>query len=151
MNIRIATSNDAAIISEFNSNLAWESEQKQLDPDLVLDGVRALLADPAKGTYFVAEREGRIIGQLLITLEWSDWRNGMFWWIQSVYVAAEHRKQGIFRALYQHVHETVQSDPGVCGLRLYVEKDNHSARTTYERLGMHTTHYLIHELEFPRT
>ncbi len=151
MIIREATVNDATTIAEFNRHLARETEQRELNEIRVLLGVTSLLKDPSKGIYFVAQEEGRLIGQLLITREWSDWRNGMFWWIQSVYVTGDFRKQGVFRALYQHVLETAQSDPGVCGLRLYVEKDNLRAREIYEGLGIDTTHYLLHELEFPRT
>lgn len=139
---------DAAVIAAFNRNLAWETEQLRLKPAIVDKGVRALLKDAAKGTYFVAEQGGEIVGQLLITYEWSDWRNGHFWWIQSVYVASEFRRDGVFRALFGHVEKLARSRRDVCGLRLYVEKNNHRAHTTYERLGMKHTHYEIYETSF---
>ncbi len=148
MKIRKARVADAAIIAAFNRNLAWETEKLRLNSAIVGRGVRALLKDAAKGTYFVAERGGVIVGQLLITCEWSDWRNGHFWWIQSVYVAAESRQGGVFRALFSHVEKLARSRRDVCGLRLYVEKDNHRAHTTYERLGMKHTHYEIYETSF---
>lgn len=148
MKIRKARVADAAIIAAFNRNLAWETEKLWLNSAIVGRGVRALLKDAAKGTYFVAERGGVIVGQLLITYEWSDWRNGHFWWIQSVYVAAESRQGGVLRALFSHVEKLARSRRDVCGLRLYVEKDNHRAHTTYERLGMKHTHYEIYETSF---
>ena len=148
MKIRKARVADAAIIAAFNRNLAWETEKLRLNSAIVGRGVRALLKDAAKGTYFVAERGGVIVGQLLITYEWSDWRNGHFWWIQSVYVAAESRQGGVLRALFSHVEKLARSRRDVCGLRLYVEKDNHRAHTTYERLGMKHTHYEIYETSF---
>ena len=148
MKIRKARVADAAIIAAFNRNLAWETEKLRLNSAIVGRGVRALLKDAAKGTYFVAERGGVIVGQLLITCEWSDWRNGHFWWIQSVYVAAESRQGGVLRALFSHVEKLARSRRDVCGLRLYVEKDNHRAHTTYERLGMKHTHYEIYETSF---
>jgi GNAT superfamily N-acetyltransferase len=115
-------------------------------------GVRALLGDAAKGTYFLAEAagpEGTVIaGQLLITYEWSDWRNGNFWWIQSVYVAQPFRGSGVFRALFQHVHELAKSNQDVCGLRLYMDAHNGPARQTYERLGLKETNYEIFEIDF---
>lgn len=148
MKIRKARLTDAAVIADFNSRLAWETEKLRLNSAIVSRGVRALLKDAAKGTYFVAEQGGVIVGQLLITYEWSDWRNGHFWWIQSVYAASEFRRDGVFRALYDHVEKLARSRRDVCGLRLYVEKNNHRAHTTYERLGMRHTHYEIYETSF---
>jgi GNAT superfamily N-acetyltransferase len=148
MKIRKARPADAAVIAGFNRNLAWETEKQRLNPAIVGRGVRALLKDTAKGTYYVAERGGVIVGQLLITTEWSDWRNGYFWWIQSVYVTSEFRRDGVFRALYGHVEALARSRRDVCGLRLYVEKNNRRAHTTYERLGMKHTHYEIYETSF---
>lgn len=148
MKIRKARAADAAIIAAFNRNLAWETEKLRLNSAIVGRGVRALLKDAAKGTYFVAERGGVIVGQLLITCEWSDWRNGHFWWIQSVYVAAESRQGGVFRALFSHVEKLARSRRDVCGLRLYVEKNNRCAHRAYERLAMNHTHYEIYETSF---
>jgi len=148
MKIRKARLVDVAVIADFNSRLAWETEKLQLDPATVRLGVRALLKDAAKGTYFVAEQGGVIVGQLLITYEWSDWRNGNFWWIQSVYVAAEFRARGVFRALFSHVQKLARSRRAVCGLRLYVEKHNRRAQQAYDRLGMHHAPYEIYETSF---
>jgi GNAT superfamily N-acetyltransferase len=148
MNIRKARLADAAVIADFNSRLAWETENLRLNSAVVGRGVLVLLKDAAKGTYFVAERGGVIVGQLLITYEWSDWRNGYFWWIQSVYVASEFRRDGVFLGLFRHVEKLARSRRHVCGLRLYVEKSNRRAHTTYERLGMKHTHYEIYETSF---
>lgn len=145
MKIRKARSADAAVIGAFNRNLAWETEKLRLNSAIVGRGVRALLKDAGKGTYFVAEQSGAVVGQLLITYEWSDWRNSNFWWIQSVYVAAEFRSSGVFRALFSHVQKLARSRRGVCGLRLYVEKNNRRAQQAYDRLGMKPTHYKIYE------
>jgi GNAT superfamily N-acetyltransferase len=132
--------------------MAWETEKRRLDPQRVSQGVATLLNDPAKGTYFIAEVEsgGRhvIAGQLLITYEWSDWRNGTFWWIQSVYVVEEFRGSGIFTTLFNHVQGLAKARADVCGLRLYVDAHNAKARQTYERLGMNKTEYEFFELDF---
>ena len=111
-------------------------------------GVRALLEDPAKGTYLIAETNGTAIGQLLITYEWSDWRNGNFWWIQSLYVVESFRGKGVFRALFQRVHELAKARPEVCGLRLYMDADNARARQAYHRLGWQPTRYELFEIDF---
>ena len=145
MKIRKARLSDCAVIAEFNARLAWETEQLHLDAPTGRRGVRALLRDATKGTYFVATIDDVIVGQLLITTEWSDWRNGNFWWIQSVYVAAAHRKSGVFRALFDHVRKLARSRRDVCGLRLYVEQNNVRAQSTYTKLGMDKTHYVIFE------
>jgi GNAT superfamily N-acetyltransferase len=143
--VRPATPADADVIVEFNRLLAQESEGKALELDRLRPGVLAGLADPHKGRYFVAEDAGRILGQMMVTYEWSDWRNGWFWWIQSVYVRPEARRQGVFRALYQHVADCARQDPAVIGLRLYVEKDNHAAQKTYLQMGMQWTAYQVLE------
>jgi ribosomal protein S18 acetylase RimI-like enzyme len=143
--LRRGTAADAPVIAEFNRRLAQESEGLALDADTVAAGVAAAFADPGKGLYFVAEQDGALIGQLMITTEWSDWRNGWIWWIQSVYVPEAARRQGVFRALYEHVHALALADPGVVGIRLYVEQENHRAQQTYERLGMRRTGYLVLE------
>jgi ribosomal protein S18 acetylase RimI-like enzyme len=119
----------------FNQRLAAESEDLELDEALLRPGVEALLADPTKGRYYLASIDGEVVGQLMTTFEWSDWRNGMFLWIQSVYVEAAHRKAGVFKELYRHV-ERLGSRPGHCGVRLYVHRSNDRARGIYERLGM---------------
>jgi GNAT superfamily N-acetyltransferase len=150
--IREAKLTDTATIADFNARMALETEQRRLDIDRVRQGVHALLGDPTKGAYFVAETEAdgatTITGQLLITYEWSDWRNGNFWWIQSVYVVEAFRGQGIFRALFNHVDQLANARNDVCGLRLYVDAHNHSARKTYERLGMKRTNYELFETDF---
>ncbi len=139
---------DAPFIVSGNLCLALETEQRQLDPARVTAGVEALLKDPAKGIYFVAEAGGQLAGQLLITREWSDWRNGDFWWIQSVYVLEQFRGGGIFRALFEHVHALARQRNDVCGLRLYVEASNSRAQAAYRRLGMTKTEYEMFETDF---
>ncbi len=146
--IRQANDNDADIIVRFNLALAEESEGRRLDRGTVDAGVEAVLRDPAKGLYFLAKENQAIIGQLMLTREWSDWRNGSFWWIQSVYVKAERRGRGVFRALYQHVLNEAKRTPNVCGLRLYVDKDNRTATEVYRRSGMQVTHYDMLEVDF---
>jgi GNAT superfamily N-acetyltransferase len=111
-------------------------------------GVTALLGDKSKGSYFIAEIENDIAGQLLITHEWSDWRNGYFWWIQSVYVVEKFRGQGVFRALFKHVRALARRKRDVCGLRLYMEAHNARARRAYERLGIKQTDYQVFEMDF---
>ncbi len=136
---------DVAVIVEFNRRLAHETEGRALDDAILSAGVAAVLADPSRGLYFVAERDGAVVGQLMITTEWSDWRNGWIWWIQSVYVRHDARRQGVFRALYQYVEAAARADAQVVGLRLYVEHDNHAAQQTYLGLGMERTGYLVLE------
>jgi ribosomal protein S18 acetylase RimI-like enzyme len=150
MNIKIrrASITDAGAIVEFNSLLAEETEHRSLDGKILRHGVRAILKNTGKGLYFVAETGGNIVGQLMITYEWSDWRNGNFWWIQSVYVRKEFRQQGIFRALYDHVEHLAKTRKDVCGLRLYVERQNESAQSTYEKIGMKRSVYEIFEKDF---
>jgi len=133
--VRDATLDDLETIVRFNGELARESEGIRLDRATLRAGVRALLDDAAKGRYFIAERAGEVAGQLMTTYEWSDWRNGLFLWIQSVYVAPEQRRAGVFRSLYRHV-ERLALGPGHCGLRLYVHDHNDGAKATYRRLGM---------------
>lgn len=145
--IREARSTDANQIAEFNRRLAEETESKSLDPSTVLSGVQALLDAPEQGRYYVADADDELVGQLLLTYEWSDWRNGRFWWIQSVYVSARHRRRGVFSALYGHVEQLARLDPAVCGLRLYVEEHNASALETYRALGMSPTGYHVLEIE----
>ena len=145
MQIRLATPADTEVLVEFNCAMAAETERKQLLPEVIGAGVRGLLASPASGFYLIAENQDRVAGSLLITKEWSDWRNGDFWWIQSVYVHPEFRRQGVYRRLYRHVQELAASDPRVCGFRLYVERENERAQQTYQKLGMKETRYLVFE------
>jgi ribosomal protein S18 acetylase RimI-like enzyme len=143
--VRRATPADAAVIVEYNRRLARETEGKELDLAVLSAGVAAALADPARALYFVAEDGGEVVGQLMVTTEWSDWRNGWMWWIQSVYVRADARRSGVFRGLYEHLVAAARRDPAVIGLRLYVERENHAAQETYSRLGMSRTEYLLFE------
>jgi ribosomal protein S18 acetylase RimI-like enzyme len=143
--LRRAVPADAPVIVEYNRRLAEETEGKALDPLVLAAGVAAGLADARKALYFVAEDGGEVVGQLMLTTEWSDWRNGWVWWIQSVYVEPEARRRGVFRALYEHIHATARREPDVVGLRLYVEQDNGAAQQTYARLGMDRTGYLVFE------
>lgn len=144
-NIRAARPDDASVLVEFNRAIARETENRELPLEVVSNGVEALLDDANKGFYVIAENDGVIAGTLMVTNEWSDWRNGMFWWIQSVYVKAEFRRRGVYRLLYNYVREQADSSPGVCGFRLYVERDNVAAQKTYESLGMHETVYKMYE------
>jgi predicted GNAT family acetyltransferase len=146
--VRQATPADTATIADFNCRLADETEGKQLDPDTVIAGVKSLFETTAHGRYFIAEINDQVVGQLLLTYEWSDWRNGLFWWIQSVYVVAEHRRAGVFSSLYRTVSENAKLDPQVCGIRLYMEKDNTRARDTYLALGMSETSYRVMEIDY---
>ncbi|MGZ5181757.1 MAG: N-acetyltransferase family protein [Ramlibacter sp.] len=149
MTLRSAEPRDAETIAGFNRAMALETEGRGLQAERSLAGVQRLLRDPALGFYLVAERAGQVVGCLMVTFEWSDWRNGHFWWIQSVYVQPEARRQGVFRALYGHVSAMVDRDESVCGLRLYVESSNVRAQATYGALGMARTHYLVFEQERP--
>ncbi len=146
--IRTATRADAARITEFNALMAKETENLELDLHRLHQGVLAVLDDPTNGVYYIAEVDGTAAGQLLITYEWSDWRNGVFWWIQSVYVHKDFRGKGVFKALFEHVKALAENDPTVCGLRLYVERHNTRAQQTYTRLGMKKTQYEMYEIDF---
>ena len=148
MTIREATAADSEIVADFNNRLAEETEEKSLDPELIKPGVAALLADSAKGRYWLAEIDGNPIGQIMVTYEWSDWRNGMWWWIQSVYIDARHRRQGVFSRLYKHVESLAKADPEACGLRLYVERRNRRAQDTYRSMGMTDPGYQVMESNF---
>jgi ribosomal protein S18 acetylase RimI-like enzyme len=136
---------DADTIAAFNAAMALETEGKELIPEVIGAGVRRLIGMPTLGFYVVAENAGEVVACLMITNEWSDWRNGLFWWIQSVYVEKEFRRQGVYRRMYEHVRALAQGDASVCGFRLYVEKENESAQATYASLGMKHTDYLIYE------
>jgi len=145
--IRRATPSDLDTLAAFNAAMAQETEDKTLDEATLRSGIRALLGDEQKGRYWVAERESRVAGALMCTTEWSDWRNGAFWWIQSVYVRPAMRRQGVFTALYEYVRTAAQEAPDACGLRLYVERENATAQSTYEALGMARTAYQMYETE----
>ena len=145
MNIRLAQESETAALVEFNQAMALETEGKTLDAQILQSGVRQVFHDEEKGFYVVAEEGGRIVGGLMITFEWSDWRSGWFWWIQSVYILPEFRGQGIYRRLYDFVREAARAKEDVCGFRLYVEKENTSAQKVYEKLGMEQSHYLMYE------
>ena len=143
--LRPANSDDIALLVDGNQRLAAETENKQLDGKTLSAGLAAMLKDPSTGQYFIAEVNGQPAGQIMHTYEWSDWRNGQIWWIQSVYVWAEFRQQGVFRALYEHVAGLARKDPGVVGIRLYVENDNKRAQEVYRKLGMKSPGYFVLE------
>lgn len=147
MKIRIAEKSEAPALVEFNQAMALETEGKTLDAQILQSGVEAVFADETKGFYVVAEEAGKIIGGLMVTFEWSDWRSGWFWWIQSVYIVPAARGRGIYRGLYDFVKATARARQNVCGFRLYVEKENVAAQAVYEKLGMHATYYLMYEEE----
>lgn len=150
LRIRRATRRDAAALAAFNSAMALETEGKLLMPHVIGAGVRHLLRHPDAGFYLVAESGGVVIAGLMITTEWSDWRNGEFWWIQSVYVRAEYRRQGVYRRLYRFVQALAARKRGVCGFRLYVERSNRRAQASYRASGMERTRYLVYEHLKPR-
>jgi GNAT superfamily N-acetyltransferase len=145
--IRDAVPGDHAVIVEFNRRLAEETEDKRLDPEVVGQGVARALADPHRLRYWVVEHVGdrRVVAQTAISREWSDWRNGWLWWLQSVYVAAEHRGQGLFKSLYRHIRDQALADPDVIGVRLYVEDGNHRAQQAYQALGFRPGGYSVLE------
>ena len=130
--------------------MARETESLELSPATLASGVRALFDNPQFGFYVMAEARGagdavECAGSLMITYEWSDWRDGLFWWVQSVYVRAEHRRRGVYTVLYEFVKRLAAADPRVRGFRLYVERENAAAQKTYERLGMSASHYVMYE------
>ncbi len=143
--IRLASQEDQQIIADFQLKMAMETENFQLDPETVSTGVNAVLRDPAKGKYFVADDDGHVVASLLITFEWSDWRNKWVAWIQSVYVIDEYRQQGVFRKMYEHIRSWAKQDAEIAGLRLYVDKSNHRAIEVYKRIGMNGEHYQLFE------
>lgn len=143
--VRPATEADAPALAEFNIAMALETEGKRLLPEVVGRGVRRLLAEPALGFYLVAECEGEVAASAMVTTEWSDWRDGRFWWIQSVYVRPHRRRQGAFRSLYEAIQSRAAQEEDVCGYRLYVERDNARAQAAYASLGMAQTHYRVME------
>lgn len=145
MNIRFGRSGDAGALVDFNAAMALETEGKQLDLNTLRKGVKAVLDDEQKGFYVVADDGGAIVGGLLVTFEWSDWRSKWFWWIQSVYIVPEYRRKHIYSALYEFVKHEAARKGDVCGFRLYVEAENLNAQKVYERLGMEKSYYLMYE------
>lgn len=143
--VRRAVAADLEHIVAFNQAMAWETERRALSAATLLPGVEGLFYAPQYGFYLVAEATGRVVGSLMVTFEWSDWRNGLIWWIQSVYVTADWRRRGVYRALYEHVRELAAAQGSVRGFRLYVEKDNLTAQRTYTRLGMRESDYRLFE------
>lgn len=148
LQIRPATLDDLETIVSFNVAMAEETEGKKLDREVHTEGARLALTDKARSAYYLAEIDGRIAGQTMVTFEWSDWRSGFFWWIQSVYVHPDFRRQGVFKTLYQHIQQLAKSKPDVCGIRLYVYHKNKRAIETYQHLGMTLTDYLVCEEEW---
>ena len=141
--IRRATPDDLEVVVRYNAALATESEGKTLDDAILRRGITAVLGDVHKGFYTLVEDDTEVVGQTLVTYEWSDWRNGWYWWIQSVYVRADARRTGVFRSLYDHLQTAAMLDPTVIGLRLYVEHDNERALKTYQSLGMELEPYKL--------
>ena len=146
--VREATHADIPALVRLNSAMAWETESKSLDQDLLTNGTTAVFDDAHRGFYLVAQAAGRVVASLLITYEWSDWRNASFWWVQSVYVEPEWRRQGVYTAMHHWVHDTARSQPEVCGIRLYVDRDNLAAQSTYAKLGMASSRYDLFEQDF---
>jgi ribosomal protein S18 acetylase RimI-like enzyme len=146
--VRLASAADAEFLVRGNAEMALETEHLSLDFDRLRDGVHAVFENPTCGVYYIATVGTRRAGMMMITYEWSDWRNGVFWWIQSVFVEPEFRSQGVFKALYGHVANLAKATHGVAGLRLYVENSNNRAQDTYQRVGMQRTAYQMFETDF---
>ena len=144
MIIRKATPEDAEVIIDFQQNMAWETEQMTLVPEIISKGVTTVFTNSTHGQYWVAEDKGNVVASLLITYEWSDWRNSDVWWFQSVYVLPDYRRTGIFRSMYNFIKNEAEKQ-NVAGLRLYVETNNSRAQKTYEALGMRSEHYTMYE------
>lgn len=142
--IRKALFTDAPAIIDFQIKMAWETEKMKLLPETITKGAYAVFQESSRGQYYVAEEEGKVVASLLITFEWSDWRNCNVWWFQSVYVLPDFRRKGIFRKMYSFIKQLAE-EQGIAGLRLYVETKNSSARKTYEALGMSSEHYSFYE------
>jgi L-amino acid N-acyltransferase YncA len=145
MKIRQATINDSAAIAEFNIKMAKETEGMDLMPDVINAGVSNMIKNSQMGFYLVAEEDNVIQASLMVTTEWSDWRNGLFWWIQSVYVQPKFRRKGLYSKLYKKVKTLAEAESNVCGFRLYVEHENLVAQQTYRTLGMDKTDYQMFE------
>ena len=149
--VRRATQSDLDILIDFQIAMAAESEDKGLDENTLRSGIASALSSVDLALYFVAEIANEPVGTLMLTWEWSDWRNGRFWWIQSVYVTSSRRRSGVYTAMHQHVATLAAADPTAVGIRLYVEKDNESAQATYRQLSMVETDYRLFETEFDRS
>jgi len=143
--IQKATHEHIHVLVGMQQQLASETEHLYLPADIATKGMTALFDDPAKGEYYVALDGKEVVGCFLITYEWSDWRNGMVWWLQSVYVSEGYRKSGVFRIMFEHVMSAIDRDPGIIGLRLYVDKSNERAMRVYEAMGMDGSHYTVYE------
>lgn len=148
--VRIAEPKDIETIAEFNMAMAWETEQRRICRSTLVQGVQAVFDDANHGFYVVAENDGDVVGCLLITPEWSDWRCGQFWWVQSLYVKPAFRRRGVLRQLHEFVRTEASRRPEVCGLRLYVEQSNRVAQRAYRRIGMNMTAYRMYEQMLPR-
>lgn len=148
--VRLAEEKDVQTLAQFNVALAWETEHKKLDLPVVTRGVRTLLKNPNHGFYTVAETAGEVAACVMVTYEWSDWRCGLIWWIQSVYVKPEFRRQKVFSGLFEFLKEKASQDSNVCGFRVYVEGANHSAQKTYSQMGMEQTTYKLYEKFFEK-
>ena len=146
--VRRATSRDLDALVAFQQSMAQETESKALDTGLVREGVAEVFRSADKGFYLVAEAQGNVVAGMLITYEWSDWRNATFWWIQSVYVEPQWRRKGVYRAMHDHVFDTARARDDICGIRLYVERTNQGAQRTYQSLGMAASHYDMYEVDF---
>ena len=143
--IKNANEQDIKTITDFQLKMAFETEKLVLNPEIVIKGVNSVFNNPNNGRYFIAEQDSQVVASLLITHEWSDWRNAQVWWIQSVYVKAEFRKKGIFKKMYQHISELVKNSRNLAGIRLYVDRTNSNARKVYEKIGMNGEHYQLFE------
>ncbi|MBK9306706.1 MAG: GNAT family N-acetyltransferase [Nitrospira sp.] len=152
IHIRQAAPDDTNTITAFNLALALETEDRRLDGATLRDGVRSLLVQPQYGFYIIAEQPGghetQPVGQLMITYEWSDWRNGVFWWIQSVYVIPEQRGRGVYQAMHRHITDEAKNDSRICGIRLYVAHENERAHAAYRRAGLLPSAYDMYEHDF---
>ena len=148
INVRRGVSEDLETIVRFNAAMALETEEKVLDAGLLREGVAAVFQRHGSELYYVAEVDGRVVGQLMITTEWSDWRNSHYWWIQSVYVEPEHRRLGVYRTLHNFVAAEAQAKGGVQGLKLYVDRDNKRAQKVYSSLKMNHSNYDLWEIDF---
>lgn len=154
LRVRPATVDDLDLLTAFSAAMAWETEQRRLDVTRLRQGTQAVIERPDRGQFYVAElrqdppADTVVMGQLLITYEWSDWRNAQFWWIQSVYVAPRWRQQGVYRSMHHTIVDLARSRADVCGIRLYVEGDNAVAKQVYERVGLCASTYRIYESDF---
>ena len=145
INVREAVTEDQEIIARFQIEMAWETEKVTLAPETIQSGVQAVFENPHLGKYYVAELNGQVIASLMITYEWSDWRSSLVWWLQSVFVVTQYRKHGVFRKMYEHIRQLVESNKDVAGIRLYMIHHNAVAGRVYEQMGMDGNHYRLFE------